>query len=411
MSDRDALVLTLVRGLEHAATALDVVNDATRREVGALLSPKARQLLAALTAAPTDAAAPLGDAAEAIEATEPKPSIKTMKEIIRSAGLATADLFDRADIEARYAEAMARLDEAERLKAQPKKRRHVAESSDDDDVRPRTASGLQAFPEDVLGAVISFADLPMRFSCVVACRALRDAAAKLSPRLEHALVLRRYPMLATTGSSPTDATAPRDLLRTYKRYFRSTRRFAQTQPTTTLDEYTLSLEIDVTQALPQPEGAPQRFRRRSVWIGTGTLSGGNSPAFEFTVPADLFQIVDDYVETGWDLRANVMASRRIGGRVQVAKLFHGGVAHFPDDQIIMFDWENIPHNRRNKALGWLQRVHDSEDLYMDPQLALYWDAEAGKVDARFIFSTEHDREDMALSDACMTLEHFAEWSK
>ena len=51
MSDRDALVLTLVRGLEHAATALDAVNDATRREVGALLSPKARQLLAALTAA------------------------------------------------------------------------------------------------------------------------------------------------------------------------------------------------------------------------------------------------------------------------------------------------------------------------------------------------------------------------
>ena len=342
--------------------------------------------------------------------TEQKVSVKTMKEIIRSAGLATADLFDRADIEARYAEAMARLDEAERLKAQPKKRRLIAESSDDDDATPRTASGLQAFPEDVLGAIIAFVDLPMRFTCVVACGAMRDAAAKLSPRLEHALVLRRYPMLATTGSSPTDATAPRDLLRTYKRYFRSTRRFAQTQPTTTLDEYTLSLEIDVTQALPQPEGALQRFRRRSLWIGTGTLSGGNSPAFEFTVPAGLFEIVDDYVESGWDLRANVMASRRIGGRVQVAKLFQGGVADW-DETSIMFEWENIPHNRRNKALGWLQRVHDSEDLYMDPQLALYWDAEAGKVDARFVFSTEHDREDMALSDACMTLEHFAEWSK
>ena len=378
MTDRDALVLTLIRGLEGAATALDVVDDATHQQIGGLLSPKARRLLAALTAAPTDAAAPLGDAAEAIEASDPQPKRQKAS--------------------------------ASKPTGKPKKRRHVAESSDDDDARPRTASGLQAFPEDVLGAVISFVDLPMRFSCVVACGAMRDAAAKLSPRLEHALVLRRYPMLATTGSSPTDATAPRDLLRTYKRYFRSTRRFAQTQPTTTLDEYTLSLEIDVTQALPQPEGAPQRFRRRSVWIGTGTLSGGNSPAFEFTVPADLFQIVDDYVETGWDLRANVMASRRIGGRVQVAKLFQGGVADW-DETSIMFEWENIPHNRRNKALGWLQRVHDSEDLYMDPQLALYWDAEAGKVDARFVFSTEHDREDMALSDACMTLEHFAEWSK
>ena len=377
MSDRDALVLTLVRGLEHAATALDVVNDATRREVGALLSPKARQLLAALSAL-TDAAAPLGDAAEAIEASDPQPKRQKAS--------------------------------ASKPTGKPKKRRHVAESSDDDDARPRTASGLQAFPEDVLGAVISFADLPMRFTCVVACGAMRDAAAKLSPRLEHALVLRRYPMLATTGSSPTDATAPRDLLRTYKRYFRSTRRFAQTQPTTTLDEYTLSLEIDVTQALPQPEGAPQRFRRRSVWIGTGTLSGGNSPAFEFTVPAGLFEIVDDYVESGWDLRANVMASRRIGGRVQVAKLFQGGVADW-DETSIMFEWENIPHNRRNKALGWLQRVHDSEDLYMDPQLSIFWFAETGTVDARFVFSTENDREDMSLSDACMTLEHFAEWSK
>ena len=67
MSDRDALVLTLVRGLEHAATALDVVNDATRQEVGALLSPKARQLLAALTApaTPADAADDSAPAAKA----------------------------------------------------------------------------------------------------------------------------------------------------------------------------------------------------------------------------------------------------------------------------------------------------------------------------------------------------------
>ena len=385
MSDRDALMLTLIRGLEGAATATDVVDDATRQQIGGLLSPKARRLLATLSA-PTDAAAPRVDAAEdggktyVCRGDEQQPALKKSRP-----AEASSSSDDDVDVAT--------------LRAQKKR-----------DARPRTASGLQAFPEDVLGAIIAFVDLPMRFTCVVACGAMRDAAAKLSPRLEHALVLRRYPMLATTGSSPTDATAPRDLLRTYKRYFRSTRRFAQTQPTTTLDEYTLSLEIDVTQALPQPEGALQRFRRRSLWIGTGTLSGGNSPAFEFTVPAGLFEIVDDYVESGWDLRANVMASRRIGGRVQVAKLFQGGVADW-DETSIMFEWENIPHNRRNKALGWLQRVHDSEDLYMDPQLALYWDAEAGKVDARFVFSTEHDREDMALSDACMTLEHFAEWSK
>ena len=379
MSDRDALVLTLVRGLEHAATALDVVNDATRREVGALLSPKARQLLAALTAAPTDAAAPLGDAAEAIEASDPQPKRQKAS--------------------------------ASKPTGKPKKRRHVAESSDDDDARPRTASGLQAFPEDVLGAVISFADLPMRFTCVVACGAMRDAAAKLSPRLEHALVLRRYPMLATTGSTPTDAQPPRELLRTYKRYFRSTRRFALPLPITTLDEYTFSLELDVNQALPTVEGAQQRFRRRSVWIGTGTLSADDSPAFSFSVPNDVYEKVDDYMDRGWHLKAKVMASRQVsGGRVQIAKLFYGGVDDM-DYGGVYFSWEIIPYNRRNKALDWLLRIHGDHELDVEPQLALYWNLTRREVRARFAFMTPDDRGDMSLSDACMTLEHFVEWSK
>ena len=41
--------------------------------------------------------------------TETKVSIKTMKEIIRSAGLATADLLEKRDIEARYKQAQALL--------------------------------------------------------------------------------------------------------------------------------------------------------------------------------------------------------------------------------------------------------------------------------------------------------------
>ena len=43
------------------------------------------------------------------EAAEPKLSIKQMKESIREAGLPTADLLERADIDARYAEAVAHL--------------------------------------------------------------------------------------------------------------------------------------------------------------------------------------------------------------------------------------------------------------------------------------------------------------
>ena len=377
MSDRDALVLTLVRGLEHAATALDVVNDATRREVGALLSPKARQLLAALTAAPTDAAAPLGDAAEAIEASDPQPKRQKAS--------------------------------ASKPTGKPKKRRHVAESSDDDDARPRTASGLQAFPEDVLGAIIAFVDLPMRFTCVVACGAMRDAAARLSPRLEHALVIRRYPMLATIGSSPTAAPAPRDLLRAYERIFRH-RRSARPRPTTTLDDYTLSLELDVTPTVPPPEGV----RRRSLWIGTGTFSGDDEATFEFTVPDDLFATITAELHKGWEMEAKVMVSRRTGGgRVQIANLFDGGVEEYGNQEVI-FDWSIIPHNRRNKALHWLNPAGFAEPnnyLWNVPKLFLTWPVWTPKLKADFMMRNEDGLVGMSRSEACMTLEHFVEWSK
>ena len=69
MTDRDALVLTLIRGLEGAALALDVVDDATHQQIGGLLSPKARRLLAALTApAPATPTAEAADAADANDA-------------------------------------------------------------------------------------------------------------------------------------------------------------------------------------------------------------------------------------------------------------------------------------------------------------------------------------------------------
>ena len=45
------------------------------------------------------------------------PSIKEMKATITRAGLPTADLLERADVEARYAQAKERLDEADRLRA------------------------------------------------------------------------------------------------------------------------------------------------------------------------------------------------------------------------------------------------------------------------------------------------------
>ena len=360
----EALVLTLASDLEHAATALDVVDDEARQHIASLLSPKARQLLAALTAADHPSPPPTAVTAPPIAAAPPSAS-------------ALPPTSDPAD------------------------ERPIA--------RPRPASGLQAFPEDVLGAIVSFVDLPMRFTCVVACGAMRDAAARLSPRLEHALVLRRYPMLATIGSSPTAAPAPRDLLRAYERIFRR-RRAARPRPTTTLDDYTLSLELDLTQAVPPPEGV----RRRSLWIGTGAFSGDDEATFEFTVPDDLFATLTAELHKGWDLEAKVMVSRRTGGgRVQIANLFDGGVEEYRNEEVV-FDWSTIPHNRRNKALHWLNPANFADPdnyLWKVPKLFLTWPVSSPKLKAHFMMRDEGGLGGMSRSEACMTLEHFVEWSK
>ena len=57
--------------------------------------------------------------------TEPtKVSVKTMKETIRRAGLSTADMLEKRDIEARYKQAQARLEGRER-RLRVKKRKEV----------------------------------------------------------------------------------------------------------------------------------------------------------------------------------------------------------------------------------------------------------------------------------------------
>ena len=47
----------------------------------------------------------------------PSKSIKVMKEVIRAAGLGTSDLLERSHVEERYEQALARLEEADRMKA------------------------------------------------------------------------------------------------------------------------------------------------------------------------------------------------------------------------------------------------------------------------------------------------------
>ena len=134
--------------------------------------------------------------------------------------------------------------------------------------RQRTARcGLKRFPEDALGAIIAFVDLPMRFTCVVASRTLRDACMRLSPRLEYELVLKRFPLLTALPirTSLAGVPAPRELFRSYRGRFNGRIfRAPQPNPTISLDAYTLALELEVL------EGADTT--RESVYVRSGAIS-------------------------------------------------------------------------------------------------------------------------------------------
>ena len=379
MSDRDALMLTLIRGLEGAATATDVVDDATRQQIGGLLSPKARRLLAALTApAPPS---PTADAPAAASEEAPEPAVEEPPEKKPAVFGVPAAAF-------------------------------VVTSFDD-------------LPEDALGAIASFSDIKT-LTCIATCRALRDACAKLSPRLEHALVLKKFPLLGTVLKSPEGAPAPGELFSTYTRFFEGPRRRpTRPEPTAALDAYTLSLEIELYRTVNERHSpwadvpASAIAERQSVYSGTGVLREQSSslPCYEFPIPAGVFERVDDLTSRSWRLRAKVMASRRVGGRLQFAKLFQGGVMDW-DDGTIIFDWEEIPPNPENGGVLWQYRNMADYDLYVDPQLNLVWAQESGvfanrqsKVEARFKLMTEGDTSDMSLSDACLCLEHYVGWSE
>ena len=81
---------------------------------------------------------------------------------------------------------------------------------------------LEALPEDLLAAIVAFANLEARAAGVAVCRALRSASERLSPRLEYSLVLRRFPLAASiVGAEPpttTNAPSPRGLFHTFANF-------------------------------------------------------------------------------------------------------------------------------------------------------------------------------------------------
>ena len=299
--------------------------------------------------------------------------------------------------------------------------------------RQRTARcGLERFPEDTLGAIIAFVDLPMRFTCVVASRTLRDACMRVSPRLEHELLLKRFPLLTglpVTGSSLAGVPAPKDLFRMYRDKFNG-ESFRAEEPESTIpfDAYTMTLELI---SLDTSNVAPGASGLRSVYVGSKAISPlmntGHFYGASFTIPEGLFERAFDHPHARY--YAKVMVSRRSrSGRLQFARLCGGCGVREHLDFGLRFETDDMASAKGNEALNFIRCRADNTDMFTDPTLRLYWrpvelptnpEMEDMQLPlggpslflVSFQWSTADDEENMSRPDLLNCLEHFVDWSE
>ena len=284
--------------------------------------------------------------------------------------------------------------------------------------RPRTARGLARFPEDVLGAIIAFVDLPMRFTCVAACSTLRDACTRQSPRLEHSLLAKRFPLLTTFSNI---GTAPSELFRTFKEFESDNGGSRRPETSIALDAYTLSLVITAREIESAGPGQGWRYTgtEDTIYVGTGRFRSGppdgdGDITYIFTVPEaaleSAVQLPESDVER-WSFFATVVASRRgASGKLQYAKLYHLR-CNLRQIEHLGFDVMEIPPVAANQALNYIKWRADDSDMYTDPVLELLYNAVSGSVEATFKWNTPNDIVDMTLHEARACLEHYAAWSE
>ena len=280
--------------------------------------------------------------------------------------------------------------------------------------RARTASGLARCPEDVLGAIVAFVDLPMRFTCVAACSTLRDACTRLSPRLEHSLVVKRFPLLRSFSDI---ATAPRELFRTFKEFEGENTYVVRPESSIALDAYTLSLVITAREIEHIAPGQGWRYTgtQEAICVGTGEFQSEAAPrvVYNFTIPEAAHERARqlDAPASSWRLLTTVVASRRgASGRLQFAKLHHEECRVRGQGDEFFFENTEIPLVAGNQALNFIKWRADDSEMYTDPVLEL--DAMGpSTVEAIFKWISPNDSEDMTVHDARCCLEHYLAWSE
>ena len=255
--------------------------------------------------------------------------------------------------------------------------------------------GSLGLPEDVTTSVLSYSDLRGVAACAAASSELKRCLARLSPDLEHRLVLRRFPLLATVAEH-VDAE-PRELFYSQMHLFEE-RPHRNLAPTRGLDEYIFSLEIEFQQR----DSLMNIVHRESVFVGTGSPTEG-SATLKFHPPADRWE---EAVESDMNIFVRVMATKRFEkGR---ARLGQGSVDDFYDG-LIFYSLGRMRHEVETgpRPTSFLdQSIGDAWGNEW-PELNGKWGV--SDFDLHFAWENPNDSREMSVEDACLALEHYVTW--
>ncbi len=128
-----------------------------------------------------------------------------------------------------------------------------------------------------------------------------------------------------------------------------------------------------------------------------------------------------------DFRVNCAQARARALSRRKKRVFHtklyDGQTEDGDADSMYFELDSVPITQDSVALRWRDRVALDSDMCLLPTLQVSWIRELdlndpiqtrrenapSKVTVRFSWDLPGDVNDMDVADACMTLEHYADW--
>ena len=286
----------------------------------------------------------------------------------------------------------------------------------------RCRSRFARLPPDVLGAVLSYRDLPTRYACASANRMLRDTVARLPLGPERCLAQRRYPLLATVCDvASLDAKTLGGVVRS-------------------LMDVTPIVSVGERGSFPPAHAAAVEAHTFHLEL---TAEGANAPLFLGTAEWDqdgfrdigwdeeegVYQVTFSHTDwslsgqvreliTGYDtnIRARVMVTRRVNGGFQCSMLADRELRTLFDDDdtgrlVELYGVASVQHNDTMRDLE-ISRMIDIQCVATGFMYEPYIPSRGFSVKFSVLADKAGEEDwDFDTGDMGHFLNHFVSWSR